>query len=82
MIKQIALPQVLREDALKAYHDSQTGGAHLATKCMKQLSYDITGVKCIKTSMTIFSPVTGVKESSTKPESQSSFNTYAYRRIV
>ena len=32
MIQQVALPRVLREDALKAYHDSQSGGAHFATK--------------------------------------------------
>lgn len=30
-IQQIALPKVLREDALHAYHDDQHGGAHLAT---------------------------------------------------
>ena len=30
--QQIALPKVLRENALLAYHDSQSGGAHLATK--------------------------------------------------
>ena len=28
----IALPQVLREEALTAYHDSGSGGAHPATK--------------------------------------------------
>lgn len=32
MIQQVALPRVLRVDTLKAYHDSQSGGAHLATK--------------------------------------------------
>jgi hypothetical protein len=32
MIQQVVLPRVLRVDALKAYHDSQSGGAHLATK--------------------------------------------------
>jgi hypothetical protein len=30
--QQVALPQVLREEALTAYHDSESGGAHLATK--------------------------------------------------
>jgi hypothetical protein len=30
--QQIALPQVLREEALTAYHDSESGGAHLVTK--------------------------------------------------
>ncbi|CAC5362607.1 Retrovirus-related Pol polyprotein from transposon 17.6 [Mytilus coruscus] len=30
--QQLALPRVLRDDALLAYHDSQSGGAHLATK--------------------------------------------------
>ncbi|CAC5362605.1 unnamed protein product [Mytilus coruscus] len=30
--QQLALPRVLRDDALLAYHDSQSAGAHLATK--------------------------------------------------
>ena len=30
--QQIALPKCLRQEALEAYHDSQIGGAHLATK--------------------------------------------------
>ena len=30
--QQIALPQVLREEALTGYHNSESGGAHLATK--------------------------------------------------
>ncbi|CAC5362588.1 unnamed protein product [Mytilus coruscus] len=30
--QQLALPRVLRNDALLAYHDSQSGGAHLVTK--------------------------------------------------
>ena len=32
LIKQVALPKVLRSDVLKSYHDSIAGGGHLGTE--------------------------------------------------
>ena len=57
------------EDALKAYHDSQNGGAHLATKRVYEamiLTY-YRG-KTYSISTTMFSPVTDAKES--RPETK------------
>ena len=38
-IKQLALPKVLRLDALKSYHDSIAGGGHLGVEKVKTAMY-------------------------------------------
>ncbi|CAC5379676.1 Retrovirus-related Pol polyprotein from transposon 297 [Mytilus coruscus] len=47
-IKQLCLPQALREDALLSYHDSFVGGAHLGIERV----YYTFGLKCTKASKT------------------------------
>lgn len=69
MIQQIALLRVLREDALKAYHDSQSGGAHLATKRVYEaMILRYYWGKCTSIYTTMFSPVTDANES--RPETK------------